>query len=228
MLLIFFHRWDNRSKEILDNITSFEADFICLQEVDEYISFFDRNMEAHGYTGIYFPRGEGYKRDGCAIFFKPKLKPDEWDDVKLAQAKSLMFRLAMFKRTISAVENCSPSVSLLVTSIRTPRVYAYLNSDNIPIVWPLGGEEEDTEFGLCSAYGFTKGEPKFTKYVPGFAKTLDYVLFTPSDFISPMKLLDSPDVVDFLPNKVTRVIIYPSALSFRSTKTYCYNYNIFL
>ncbi|VYS47720.1 unnamed protein product [Arabidopsis thaliana] len=154
----------------------------------------DLNIEAYGYTGICFPRGEGYKRDGCAIFFKPKFaelitynsvdynnlaesrcvatfkilkpfnhvvivatthlksgKPDEWNDVKLAQAKSLMFRLAMFKRTISAVENCSPSVIL---------------ADNIPIVWPLGGEEEDTGFGLCSAYGFTKGEPKLTKYVP--------------------------------------------------------------
>lgn len=68
-------------------------------------------------------------------------------------------------------------------------------------MWPLWGEEEESDFGLCSAYGTTKGEPKFTKYVPGFAETLDYVFFTPSDFISPVKLLDSPDVVDFLPNK---------------------------
>ncbi|ANM59656.1 hypothetical protein AT1G31555 [Arabidopsis thaliana] len=54
----------------------------------------------------------------------------------------------MFKRTISAVENCSPSVILAGDFNSNPSsdVYAYLNSDNIPIVWPLGGEEEDTEF----------------------------------------------------------------------------------
>ncbi|KAL9858296.1 putative poly(A)-specific ribonuclease [Arabidopsis thaliana] len=162
--------WDNRSKEILDNITSFEADFICLQTTTILLKA----------VAWRVPYGDAVQKLKCnclgilAAFkiLKPfnhvvivatthlkSGKPDEWNDVKLAQAKSLMFRLAMFKRTISAVENCSPSVILAGDFNSNP-------SNNIPIVWPLGGEEEDTGFGLCSAYGFTKGEPKLTKYVP--------------------------------------------------------------
>ena len=83
------------------------------------------------------------------------------------------------------------------------QVYEYLNSDKIPLMWPLTlrYSEEETGFELRSGYGFTKGELRFTKYVPGFAETVDYVFFTPSKSISPVKLLDSPDDMDFLPNK---------------------------
>lgn len=44
-----------------------------LQEVEEYDSFFKRIMGAQGYSGIYIQKGEDHKRDGVAIFYKPKL-----------------------------------------------------------------------------------------------------------------------------------------------------------
>nr|AAG51265.1 hypothetical protein [Arabidopsis thaliana] len=249
--------WEKRSKAILDNIKNFEADFICLQEVDEYHSFFDRNMEAQGYSGIPIENKEGYE---CAIFFKPKFaefityqttriqgytkyenlcvapssstvssessdvvnaeelsvvmvafkilkpfnhvviiasshlksgKPDRWDDLKLAQVKTLMTELASFKEIISALTNCSPSVILAGDFNSKPYVHKYINSDNIP-----------SDIDLRSVYEFTKGEPRFTNNVPGFAETLDYMFYTHSEIISPVKLLDSPDEVDFLPNEI--------------------------
>lgn len=39
------------------------------QEVDEYDSFYKRNMADHGYSSIYVQRS-GQKRDGCGIFYK--------------------------------------------------------------------------------------------------------------------------------------------------------------
>lgn len=45
--------------------------FQCLQEVDEYDSFYRSNMESLGYSGIYIQRTGQRKRDGCAIFYKP-------------------------------------------------------------------------------------------------------------------------------------------------------------
>lgn len=71
-------------------------------------------------------------------------------------------------------------------------MYEYLNS--------VRGEEVEDDIDLRSVYGSTKGEPRFTKCVPGFAETLDYVFYTHSEIISPVKLLDWPDEVDFLPN----------------------------
>ncbi|KAL9858292.1 putative poly(A)-specific ribonuclease [Arabidopsis thaliana] len=236
--------WEKRSKAILDNIKNFEADFICLQA--STIVFFDRNMEAHGYSGIPIENKEGYE---CAIFFKPKiaefityqttriqgytkyenlcvapssstvssessdvvnaeelsvvmaafkiLKPlimskrDRWDDLKLAKVKTLMTELASFKEIISALTNCSPSVILAGDFNSKPYVHKYINSDNIP-----------SDIDLRSVYEFTKGEPRFTNNVPGFAETLDYMFYTHSEIISPVKLLDSPDEVDFLPNEI--------------------------
>ncbi|XP_002519903.3 carbon catabolite repressor protein 4 homolog 4 [Ricinus communis] len=62
-------KWKSRSKAILTILKNLEADFLCLQEVDEYDSFYKQNMEIHGYSSIYIQRS-GQKRDGCGIFYK--------------------------------------------------------------------------------------------------------------------------------------------------------------
>ncbi|CAN8303743.1 unnamed protein product [Cochlearia groenlandica] len=64
-------KWKARSQAIISVLKNLEADFFCLQEVDEYDSFYRRNMESLGYSGIYIQRTGQRKRDGCAIFYKP-------------------------------------------------------------------------------------------------------------------------------------------------------------
>ncbi|KAF8052508.1 hypothetical protein N665_1550s0004 [Sinapis alba] len=287
-------KWKARSHAILGLLKKLEADFFCLQEVDEYDSFYRKNMDSLGYSGIYIQRTGQRKRDGCAIFYKPscaelvakerieyndlldtvkadsvscseqetetsneanrdekakdsrkdsrdlsdplvRLKRDcvgvmaafrinepfhhivivanthlYWDpelaDVKLAQAKYLLSRLAQFKTLISDEFQCTPSLLLAgdFNSIPGDKVYSYLVSGNGKAAETIE-EEEEAPVSLCSVYEVTRGEPKFTNCTPGFTNTLDYILFSPSDFIKPVSILqlpepDSPDVVGFLPN----------------------------
>ncbi|XP_052155907.1 carbon catabolite repressor protein 4 homolog 4-like [Oryza glaberrima] len=64
-------KWKTRSKAVLSELKSFEADLMCIQELDEYDTFYKKNMENSGYSSIYIQRS-GDKRDGCGIFYKPK------------------------------------------------------------------------------------------------------------------------------------------------------------
>ncbi|CAN7044896.1 unnamed protein product [Brassica oleracea var. botrytis] len=277
-------KWKARSHAILGVLKKLEADFFCLQEVDEYDRFYRKNMDSLGYSGIYIQRTGQMKRDGCAIFYKPscaelvakerieyndlldsvkadsvqetetsneskdsrkdsrdlndplvRLKRDcvgimaafkinkpfhqvvivanthlYWDpelaDVKLAQAKYLLSRLDQFKTLISNEFECTPSLLLSgdFNSIPGDKVYSYLVSGNGKPAETIE-EEEEAPVPLCSAYEVTRGEPKFTNCTPGFTNTLDYIFFSPSDFIKPVSILqlpepESPDVVGFLPN----------------------------
>ncbi|KAL0854611.1 hypothetical protein Bca101_059763 [Brassica carinata] len=282
-------KWKARSHAILSVLKKLQADFFCLQEVDEYDSFYRKNMESLGYSGIYIQRTGQRKRDGCAIFYKPscaelvtkerieyndlldsvkadsvscneqkietsneakdsgkdsrdlndpqvRLKRDcvglmaafrinkpyhhivivanthlYWDpelaDVKLAQGKYLLSRLAQFKTLISDEYECTPSLLLAgdFNSVPGDKVYNYLVSGYTKPAEAVEEEEEEASVPLCSVYEVTRGEPKFTNCTPGFTNTLDYIFFSPSDFIKPVSILqlpepDSPDVVGFLPN----------------------------
>ncbi|KAJ7943969.1 carbon catabolite repressor protein 4-like 4 [Quillaja saponaria] len=62
-------KWKARSNAILAVLKNFGADFLCLQEVDEYDSFYKENMENFGYSSIYMKRS-GKKRDGCGLLYK--------------------------------------------------------------------------------------------------------------------------------------------------------------
>ncbi|KAK3135641.1 hypothetical protein QOZ80_5BG0421600 [Eleusine coracana subsp. coracana] len=64
-------KWKSRSKAVLTELKSFDADLMCLQELDEYDTFYKKNMESSGYSSIYIQRS-GDKKDGCGIFYKPK------------------------------------------------------------------------------------------------------------------------------------------------------------
>ncbi|XP_022976793.1 carbon catabolite repressor protein 4 homolog 4 isoform X1 [Cucurbita maxima] len=287
-------RWKARSQAILAVLKNLEADFLCLQEVDEYDSFYNGNLERCGYSSLYIQRS-GQKRDGCGIFFKrenaeliiedrieyndlvnsmqdddcsceensashdvesskgssPKttladrgdpndprvrLKRDcvgimaafrlkkpfhhvvivanthlywdpEWADVKLAQAKYLLSRLARFKTLVSEKFECTPSILLAGDFNSTPgdKVYQCLVSGKSSS--ELSPEcLEELPLPLSSVYATTLGrEPSFTNFTPGFTGTLDYIFFSPSDSIRPISLLElpeseCPEVIGGLPN----------------------------
>ncbi|KAL3651007.1 hypothetical protein CASFOL_007410 [Castilleja foliolosa] len=62
-------KWKARSQAVSTVLKNLEADFLCLQEVDEYDTFYKKHMESLGYSSIYIQRS-GKKRDGCGIFYK--------------------------------------------------------------------------------------------------------------------------------------------------------------
>jgi CCR4-NOT transcription complex subunit 6 len=74
--------WEYRREQIIQEIESQDADFVCLQEVDtetfkEYLSM---KLAYTGYKGLFFPRGRARTMsekevrtvDGCATFYKGK------------------------------------------------------------------------------------------------------------------------------------------------------------
>ncbi|XP_024992001.1 carbon catabolite repressor protein 4 homolog 4 isoform X1 [Cynara cardunculus var. scolymus] len=130
----------------------------------------------------------------------------EWADVKLAQAKYLLSRVAQFKKMVSEKFECTPSVLIAgdFNSVPGDKVYEYLLSGGSMVV-PLPECSEDVPVPLCSVYAYTRGEPPFTNCTPGFTGTLDYILFSPSEGIEPVGYLElpvaeSPDVKGGLPN----------------------------
>lgn len=72
--------WDYRKDLILTEITNYETDFLCLQEVEvgQYEDYFLPNLSSHDYEGVHWPKsrartmGEAERRrvDGCATFYK--------------------------------------------------------------------------------------------------------------------------------------------------------------
>ncbi|CAO2827317.1 unnamed protein product [Amaranthus hypochondriacus] len=62
-------RWKARSEAVLAALRALDVDFLCLQELDEYDSFYKENLESQGYSSIYVTRS-GQKRDGCGIFYR--------------------------------------------------------------------------------------------------------------------------------------------------------------
>ncbi|XP_074582973.1 carbon catabolite repressor protein 4 homolog 4 isoform X1 [Curcuma longa] len=63
-------KWKARSESVLTDFKNLNADFFCIQELDEYNSFYKSKMESLGYSSLYIKR-VGKKRDGCGIFYKP-------------------------------------------------------------------------------------------------------------------------------------------------------------
>ncbi|CAA2959161.1 Hypothetical predicted protein [Olea europaea subsp. europaea] len=128
----------------------------------------------------------------------------EWADVKLAQAKYLLSRLAKFKKMVADKFDCTPSVLVAgdFNSVPGDQVYQYIVSGTTSV----GAENaEDLPIPLSSVYAFTRGEPHFTNCTSNFIGTLDYILFSPSEDIKPISYLELPeressDVSDGLPN----------------------------
>ncbi|KAF8588647.1 hypothetical protein K439DRAFT_1334624 [Ramaria rubella] len=72
--------WEYRKELILTEVMNYDADFLCLQEVDvaQYEDYFIPHLSAQDYEGVYWPKsrartmGDTERRrvDGCATFFK--------------------------------------------------------------------------------------------------------------------------------------------------------------
>ena len=73
-------QWEYRRDLILEEIKNHDADFVCLQEIDQenYHGFFRRELAFYHYKGMFWPKsrartmseGEAKLVDGCAIFYK--------------------------------------------------------------------------------------------------------------------------------------------------------------
>ena len=73
-------QWDYRKELILQEILNHNADFICLQEVDnaQYEEYFSKLLANHDYEGVHWSKSryknmsESERRlvDGCATFYK--------------------------------------------------------------------------------------------------------------------------------------------------------------
>ncbi|RDB16704.1 Glucose-repressible alcohol dehydrogenase transcriptional effector [Hypsizygus marmoreus] len=72
--------WDYRKELILTEVMNYDADFLCLQEVDigNYEDYFLHHLKGQDYAGVYWPKSR-YKTmnqadqrqvDGCATFYK--------------------------------------------------------------------------------------------------------------------------------------------------------------
>lgn len=70
-----FLEWNHRWAGLQDDLVSFDADILGLQEVqaDHYVEHFEPFMKQHGYEGVYKQKfGTEVKDDGCAIFYRPE------------------------------------------------------------------------------------------------------------------------------------------------------------
>ncbi|UJR21780.1 hypothetical protein I4U23_024855 [Adineta vaga] len=73
-------KWDYRRKQILEELRSYAADIIALQEIetDQFHAFFLPELQKNGYDGVFSPKSraktmcEQDRRyvDGCAIFYR--------------------------------------------------------------------------------------------------------------------------------------------------------------
>ncbi|KAL0310396.1 UNVERIFIED_CONTAM: Carbon catabolite repressor protein 44 [Sesamum calycinum] len=273
-------KWKARSQAILTILKNLEADFLCLQEVDEYDTFYKKKSgepwlcqhlhpknaelvieEKIDYNDLVDTVEDGktsstendgvlvsgnreepkagselkdsqtdrgdpndprvrLKRHCVGIMAAFRLKnpsschviianthlywDPEWADVKIAQAKYLLSRLAGFKDLVSDKFDCSPPIILSgdFNSVPGDQVHQYLVSGTNS----MGPETaDDLPMPLSSVYAFTRGEPEFTNCTPGFTGTLDYIFFSPSGDIKPVSYLELPeaessDVIGGLPN----------------------------
>lgn len=65
-------KWEYRREKLVSEIISYNADIICLQEVQqEHYVDFNNALTRQGYEGFYLPKlyGDAAHRDGCATFF---------------------------------------------------------------------------------------------------------------------------------------------------------------
>jgi len=72
--------WSHRKVVILDELRGYDADIVCLQEVDRenYDDFSQKELKANDYRGVFWPKSraktmadkEAKLVDGCATFYK--------------------------------------------------------------------------------------------------------------------------------------------------------------
>lgn len=65
-------KWEIRRVALERKMAGFDADILCLQEVEEEAySFLATRLRAEGYLGVYAKKAQN-RPDGCAVFFRQK------------------------------------------------------------------------------------------------------------------------------------------------------------
>ena len=65
-------KWRHRRVQLMKEVLSYNADVLCLQELDNYQEWWQGRMGLAGYDGVYFKK-DGSNKDGLAIFYKREL-----------------------------------------------------------------------------------------------------------------------------------------------------------
>lgn len=65
-----FLNWEHRQGLLLQEILAKDPDVVALQEVDHFEDFFEPELSKHGYSGLFKPKRDNKKSDGCATFYK--------------------------------------------------------------------------------------------------------------------------------------------------------------
>ena len=69
-------KWEYRRDLILNELTRYRADVVCVQEVDHFLDFLAPEMERRGYLGLFSPKpcspclAVSSRPDGCAMFIR--------------------------------------------------------------------------------------------------------------------------------------------------------------
>ncbi|KAK9742599.1 hypothetical protein RND81_03G184900 [Saponaria officinalis] len=100
-------RWEYRRKNLLHEILLYDADIVCLQEVqsDHFENFFKPELAKYGYLAVYKKKtkevftGNGYTIDGCATFFRS----DTFNKV-------IAYELEFSKTALSLIGKLEPSL----------------------------------------------------------------------------------------------------------------------
>lgn len=128
--------WPYRRQNLLREIVGYQADILCLQEVqsDHFEEFFAPELEKHGYTAVYKKKttevytGTAYAIDGCATFFRR-------DRFGLVKKYEVEFNKAAQSLTEAVVPSAQKKAAL-----------SRLLKDNVALIVVL--EAKDTNHGI--------------------------------------------------------------------------------
>ncbi|KAF9050210.1 Endonuclease/exonuclease/phosphatase [Panaeolus papilionaceus] len=140
--------WLYRRDKILEEIKSYDAEFLCLQEVDktQYETFFLTSLAPEGYDGVFHPKSrfktmsgpEKMQVDGCAIFYKKdRYKLVEFNEIEFSSVAMQrqdfkktddMFNRVLQKDNIAIVcllEDVNTGTRLIVANVHITWDHAY-------------------------------------------------------------------------------------------------------
>ncbi|KAG8970351.1 Glucose-repressible alcohol dehydrogenase transcriptional effector [Tulasnella sp. 419] len=180
--------WDYRRELILTEIANYEADFLCLQEVDaaQYEEYFTTKLESHGYDGIFASKSrartmnESQRRlvDGCAIFFKKE---------KYSLVESQLIEFNQFTQFAQYAQRDSAN------SVMSEDMYnRVLTKDNIAIVALLENKHTGSKLIIANVHVHWDPEFRDVKLIQS-ALLMEELEKIATRFVKlPPKLLDPP------------------------------------
>lgn len=216
-----FLKWDTRRLALVEKIESFDADVICLQEVEEdaYL-LLEQSLKAKNYVGVYAKKEHG-KPDGCAAFSRSgaalQLVSSEaiyYSDGLLGAPNSGHLAL------VSSFECDFGVIRIAGTHLRWDRedlsspatehtgyrqirelIAGHVKTDPAPYAWIVCGDlnaqpdsrvvKELTANGFQDAY---KGFEQYTCNPNRTAKRIDYIFHTTGLKAAPARLKDIDDL----------------------------------